>query len=72
MIIDWTSVINTFLATLPLTIASITGLLVVLRKVEEIRHATNSMKDALVKAAGIIGHAKGVAEERQRKEGVDE
>ena len=64
--IDWTSVINTFLATLPLMITAIAGLVVVVKKVDDIHHATNSMKDALIKAAGEVGHAQGVKEERER------
>ena len=34
------------------------------RKIELIRHATNSMKDALVAATGKAAHAEGVAEGR--------
>lgn len=66
--IDWTSIINTFVATLPLTITAIGGLLAVLYKVEQIHRATNSMKDALVATtrsdALQEGHTAGVAEEK--------
>ncbi len=37
-------------------------------KIEQVHIATNSMKDALVKAALIEGEQKGIREERARKE----
>jgi predicted transcriptional regulator len=38
-------------------------------KIEEIHHATNSMKDALVKATGEAEFAKGVKSETDKAEG---
>ncbi len=65
------TVLLALIAGFPATIASISALIVVLktrRQVEEVHKATNSMKDALVAAALVTGHAAGVKEERERKE----
>jgi len=68
---NFTEIITTFIATLPATIAAVAALIVSIRngsKVEEVRHATNSMKDQLVAAAlregTSAGHAAGVVEGR--------
>ncbi len=61
------NVLIAILAALPATIASVGALIVTIRtsgKVEAVHIATNSMKDALVAAALIEGHGKGVADER--------
>lgn len=38
-----------------------------LHKIEQVHIATNSMKDALVTAAGQVGHAEGLEEGRAEK-----
>ena len=63
-------IILALIAGIPPTLASLSALIISLRngkKVDEVHKATNSMKDALVKAALIEGHAAGVAEEKARK-----
>lgn len=58
----------------PTTITSVATLIVAVKsaqKVEEVHRATNSMKDALVAAALIEGHAKGVQDEKSRKDTKD-
>lgn len=65
-------VLLALISSVPVTIASVATLIVALRqakKLEEVRHATNSLTDRLVAAALIEGHAGGVREERDRKEG---
>ena len=62
-------VLLAIIASVPPTLASIAALVVSLRngrKVEEVHKATNSMKDALVAAAKLEGHAQGVADEKAR------
>lgn len=59
------------------TISSVASLIVALRasdkveavavQVEEVRHATNSMKDALVAGASREGVTKGIKQERNRQ-----
>jgi uncharacterized membrane-anchored protein YitT (DUF2179 family) len=70
MILDWTSIINTFIGTLPMLISALIGGFAVLRQIGVIHRATNSMKDALVaateKASLAEGIAKGVVQEQQR------
>ena len=58
---------TTFIGTLPAIIVAATGLIVVLRKIEQVHKATNSMKDALVTAALAEGKSLGIKEERDRK-----
>ncbi len=63
-------VIVSLIASIPPTLAAVAALIVSMRngrKVEEVHKATNSMKDALVAAALIQGHAEGVKEERERE-----
>jgi len=76
--INASTVIIAFVAATPPTIAAISALVISLRtevRVEGVQHATNSMKDALVAAARqlalVEGYAKGVAEEKIRKEGIE-
>lgn len=55
---------------LPATIASVAALLVSMRngrKVEEVRKATNHMKDELVAITDKEAHARGVKDERKRR-----
>lgn len=62
-------VIVALITAVPPTIASVAALIVSImngRKVEAVHKATNSMKDALVAAAKLEGHAAGVAEEQAR------
>lgn len=73
--IDWTSVLLALAAGLPATIAAIGAVIIALytnRKVEEVRHATNSMKDDLVRITGESEKAKGLLEgaahERERSQ----
>lgn len=50
-------------------ITSIATLIVALRsarKVEEVRHATNSLTDRLIASTKIASHAEGMADERSR------
>lgn len=57
------------LAAIPPTITAIAGLIVSLRnslKIEEVRHATNSMKDELVRTTADAEFAKGVKSEAQK------
>lgn len=79
--IEWTEVINTFIATIPMIIASVASAYAVVRKVKEnmvmtkeVHEATNGMKDALVlataKASEAEGHAAGVLAEQTRVKGV--
>jgi hypothetical protein len=37
------------------------------RKIEEVRHATNSMKDELVRGALIEGHVAGVSDQKLKE-----
>jgi hypothetical protein len=70
LILDWTSIVNTFIGTLPLLISALIGGYALLHQVGVIHRATNSMKDALVasteKASLSEGIAKGVAQEQER------
>ncbi len=70
MTLDWTQVITTFIATIPLIITSLGGLILIMRQVHEVHQATNGMKDALVaataKASLSEGHAAGILEEQAR------
>lgn len=56
-------------AAIPPTLAALAALVVGLRnsrKVEEVRHATNSLADRLVESTRIAAHAAGVKEEHER------
>ena len=64
--IDWTTIITTLIATTPLTLTSLGGLIVILRRVEKVHKATNSMKDALVASALLEGEAIGAEKERAK------
>jgi hypothetical protein len=68
--LDWTQIINTFIATIPLMITSLAGLLLIMKQIGVIHTATNGMKDALVastaKASLAEGHAAGVVDEQAR------
>ena len=69
--VDWTPVLIALAAGLPATIAAVAALIANLRtaaKVEEVRHATNSMKDELVRVTGESEKAKGKLEERLEAE----
>lgn len=79
--IDWTQILQAFIASVPVTITAIAALIVAMRnsakatmrdaKVEEIHRATNGITAALVKStrSGALseGHEAGVKEERARK-----
>lgn len=72
--VNWTLVIVAAITALPLTITQIITLVVTIRnsaKTEAIHVATNSMKDALVKATQEQAHAQGVLDEKARKAGAD-
>jgi len=69
---DWASVANTFVATLPATITAIGGLIVIIRKLNIIHETTNSLAKRAEEAAAELGrlegnkagHAEGVADEK--------
>jgi len=65
--VDWTTVLNTFLGSIPLIITAVAGLI----KIMQVEKNTNSMKDALVAAtksdALQTGRAQGKAEEKQKQ-----
>lgn len=70
----FTAVLIAFIAVLPMTIASVATLFTAMntsKKVEEVHKATNSMKDALVAAALVAGHAQGVLDEKAAKKAKD-
>lgn len=82
--IDWTKVIEMFIGSVPAILVAMGGFVVAIRRVNgvaegvgimaadihKVEVATNSMKDALVKAtedkALMVGHAKGVVDEKAR------
>lgn len=71
---DRTAVLIAVIATVPPTLTATGALIVSLKtqdKVEEVRHSTNSMKDALVAVtrsdALQEGHTAGVQDEKDRK-----
>jgi hypothetical protein len=68
--IDWTAIVTTFFSTLPMTITAIGGLIAVIRKLNVIHKATNSIVSQLVDKADqkgdAVGHARGVEDERTR------
>jgi hypothetical protein len=49
-------------------IVAITGFVVLWRKMEAVRHATNSKMDELLKVTGEAEHAKGVKQGEESKE----
>lgn len=81
MQLDRTAIIIALIVGAPATISSLGALVVILRtsdkvlvvekKIEEVRHSTNSMKDALVAVtrsdALQEGHTAGVQDEKDRK-----
>lgn len=71
--IDWTSIINGFIATLPATLGAIGALILSVkngRKIEEVHKATNGMSERLNavtrESALQEGHTAGVADEKAR------
>lgn len=71
--IDWTSIINSFIAALPATLGAIGALILSIRngrKIEEVHKATNGMSERLTAVtrsdALQEGHSAGVADEKAR------
>ena len=66
LLIDWTSILNTFIGSIPLIIVAVTGLV----KVMQVEKNTNSMREQLVastKAEALTtGRAEGKSWERGR------
>lgn len=65
-VIDWSTVLNTLIGSLPLIITAVTGLI----KIMQVEKNTNSMKDALVAAVKAdalqTGRQEGKLEERAK------
>jgi len=69
--LDLTAILIAAIASIPPTLAAVGALIISLNtqeKVAKVEHATNSMKDALVKAALLEGEVAGVAKEKNRAE----
>lgn len=68
--INWTTVLVALIGSLPLTITAITGLVVVVRKLDKQHALMNSRMDEQIKsvekAATAIGELKGAEDERDR------
>jgi hypothetical protein len=59
------------IAAMPPTIVAVTGFVIVLRKVKDVHLTLNSRLTQLVEATRLSAFGEGVAQERDRNEGVN-